>query len=397
MGKLTAAKIKGLKEAGNYTDGEGLRLKVSKSGTKSWLFRYRINGRARDMGLGTYPLRSLQDARNKALELRKLVLDDIDPLVERDRQRKHAEEAEEWTFDKCAAEYHDRKKAGWSQRHGRVWIRSMEIHCSPVIGHIPVADIDTAHVLSVLDPLWTKQPVLASALRERIQKVLSLAAVRGYRERGLNPAAWADNLEHEFARKSDIHTVKHRPAMAYQEIAAFMEELRSVDNLASKALQFTILTACRRGEAVGAHWREIDGDVWSIPMERMKTEADHRVPLSTQAVALLKSLPRRDGYLFPSERYGWQRPMGLSQMLRLMRTLRDHETVHGFRSTFRDWSEEQTAFPWAAKELSLAHNVGSDSEQAYRRSDLLEKRRLLMQSWADHCDRVTADVVGIRA
>lgn len=399
MKKLTAVQVKNITKPGNYADGDGLRMKVSKAGSKAWLYRYRIHGKAHEMGLGTYPTRSLKGAREETVRLRKLVLDGIDPLIEKSKLRQKAQDV--LTFDQCTDKFHEMKKAEWSSElHAKKWLQAMRNHCSPVIGNLPVSEIDTEHVLRVVQPIWTKKTVLASNLRERIESVLSWSASIGYREKGLNPAIWRGHLEHLLPKKNKVHKAVHHPALEYQEIGKFMKELREVDTTASQALQFTILTACRSKEVFGATWDEIDLDkaVWVIPGSRMKMRKDHRVPLSKHAVELLEELPG-SGYVFPSTRHGWVKPIADTQMWRLMKRLRPSLTVHGFRSSFRQWAAEQTNYPREVAEQALAHAAGDSTEQAYQRSDLLDKRRPLMQAWADHCEKVnvSADVVGIRS
>lgn len=399
MKHLTAIQIKSLKDAGNYGDGNGLRLKVSKAGRKSWLFRYRIHGKEHEMGLGTYPTRSLKDARGEAVRLRKLVLDGIDPLEEKAKGKQAAREA--LSFEQCTCQFHEMKSAEWTSAvYTRNWIDSMKLHAFPVLGKMPVADVQTEHVLRVLKFLWNTQPVLASKLRERIEAVLNWSMSLGYRERSINPAVWRGHLEHALPKVSKVHKPKHYSAIAYQDIGKFMEELREIEGLPARALELAILTACRSEEIRGATWAEIDLDlgVWVIPAERMKGGKTHRVPLNNQALELLQALPGKDGYVFPSSRCGWRKPMAVTEMWRVLKGLRPDMTVHGFRSSFRQWAAECTNYPREIAEQSLAHATGNTTEQAYQRSDLMEKRRPLMQAWADHCDRVQvkADVIGIR-
>lgn len=397
MGKLTAVQVKSLKRAGTYGDGNGLRLKVSKSGTKSWLFRYRIHSKAHEMGLGTYPVRSLKDAREEALRLRRLVLDGVDPLVVKGSLMK-----EVMTFKKCTYQFHEMKSAEWtSGKYRDNWIASMQMHVFPVLGEMSISEVETEQVLRVLKPLWRKQPVIASKVRERIEAVLNWSMSLGYRERGLNPAVWRGHLEHALPKVSKVHKPKHYPAIPYQEISSFMDDLKEVKTLPARALELAVLTACRSEEVRGAVWEEIDFEaaVWTIPADRMKSTKVHRVPLTKQAIGLLKSLPSRDGYLFPSARDGWRKPMAVTEMWRILKVLRPDKTVHGLRSSFRQWCAECTNYPRELAEVSLAHVTASSTEQAYQRSDLLDKRRPLMQAWADHCEKVnvSANVVGIRS
>ncbi len=273
----------------------------------------------------------------------------------------------------------------------------MKQYCSPIFGNLPVSAVDTGLVMQVIEPMWQTRTETASRVRGRIENILSWAIVRGYRE-GPNPAIWRGHISTLLPERNKVQKVRHHPAMKYQDVAAFMKEIKPKISISAKALQFTILTASRTIEIIGARREEIDGNIWTIPLERMKAKREHRVPLSTQALELLDSLPVTEGWLFPSIRY--HKPISNMAMLKFLKTdmQRPSLTVHGFRSSFRDWCAEQTNYPRELAEASLAHVLTDKTEAAYQRGDMLEKRRRLMQAWADYCDKVQvkADVVNLR-
>jgi integrase len=391
---LTDKRVRAEKKRGFYADGGGLYLAVAKGGTKTWVFRYKQNGRTHDMGLGSIHDRTLADAREEATKQRRLRLDGIDPLQHRrDRQQEQQiETAKAITFDQCAAAYIDANSAAWrSARHRAQWRETLATYVSPVFGNLPVQAIDTALVLKVLEPIWKTKPETASRVRGRIEAVLSYAKARGQRS-GENPAQWAGHLKSILPSPAKLKAVKHHDAIPWDEIAPFMGDLRDVDGPAARALEFVVLTATRTNETVGAEWPEIDldaagGPVWEIPASRMKSGRAHRVPLSAAAVASLKRLPRTGKLVFATSKGGKLLPGTLWRVLRA--TGRDF-AVHGFRSTFADWAYAQTNFPREIVEAALAHTVGDKTERAYRRGDALERRRRLMGAWAEHCSRPAA-------
>jgi integrase len=369
-------------------DGGNLYLQVTGKDDgpyKSWVFRYERDGRRHDLGLGPLHTISLAEARDKALDLRHQLLDDIDPLEARRQARKHrlarrAAEAGEVTFRYCAEQCIASHSDGWkNSKHRAQWRSTLATYTYPILGDLPVDIISTAHVVRVLEPIWKKKSETASRVRGRIEKVLGWATVRGFRS-GDNPARWRGHLAELFAAKSRVRKAEHHPAMPYTELPAFMAELRGRDSLSARALELAILTATRTGEVIGATWDEIDlkAKTWTIPAGRMKAGKEHRVPLTDRALKILSTLPRRGKLVFP---------LSNMAMLELLRGMRPGLTVHGFRSTFRDWAAERTSYPNHIAEKALAHVVADKVEAAYRRGDLFEKRRRLMAEWATWCAR----------
>jgi integrase len=376
----------------------GLYLQVSQSErngvkapehgvTRSWIYRYvsPVSGKSRWMGLGPADVIGLADARELAFEARKKVKLGRDPINER-RDAKMAariERAKLLTFKECADQFLKVHSPTWrNDTHRRQWFTTLETYAYPIIGTLPVAEIDVALVLRVLNPVWSRAPETASRLRGRIEKVLDWATARKYRI-GDNPAKWSGHLEHLL--KALPRPDKHHAALPFTELPAFMADLRAREALPARAMEFSILTAARTTEAIGARWEEIDGAVWTVPAERMKGGKAHRVPLSHRALEILEDLHRDgSGFIFPGTRVG--KPMSRSNMLRELRGKHAAGvTVHGFRSTFSDWARERTAYPRDVIEMALAHSVKDKSEAAYRRMDALPKRAKLMQAWADYC------------
>lgn len=390
--KLTALKVTRLSEPGRYADGKGLYLQITKTHAKSWIFRYERDGKERFMGLGPVHSVGLAEARDHARAARNLLANGKDPLAERNALALAAKALEQSNrdFDSCAADYIKSRQDEWkSEKHRKQWERTLAVHASPHIGKMPVRQITTASVLKVLQPIWKTRTETASRVRERIERILSWAAKHGYRE-GENPAQWDGHLEELLPKPSKLKKVVHHPAMPYREVGAFMRELKSEIGFAPRALEFTILTACRTGEVLGATWQEIDfrGRVWTIPAERMKNNREHRVPLTNTAVEVLRKVK---GYhptlVFPGARK--DKLLSNMAMLHVLeRTGRSNLTVHGFRSTFRDWAAEMTQYPEAIAEMCLAHTVGSAVENAYRRTDLFNRRRALMTDWESWCAEV---------
>ncbi len=392
--KLSAIAVQKEKTPGRYADGGGLYLQVSRwdgeTVTKSWLFRYMLSGKARQMGLGPLHTVTLADAREKARQARALLLEGIDPIDARHgrKQEAKAEAAKRVTFRAAAEQFIEGQRAGWkNDKHGDQWKATLETYAYPVMGDLSVAAIDTGHVLKILEPIWTTKTETASRVRGRIEQVLDWATVRGFR-RGDNPARWRGHLKHALPEKSKVRKVKHHAAMAYAELPGFMETLRASNSISARAMEFTVLTAVRTGQTIGAKWSEIDmaSKVWTIPAERMKAGHEHRVPLSPRAIEILKALPHEKGndHLF----IGVMKSRGLSNMamLEMLRGLTENGfTVHGFRSSFKDWAAEQTSYPNEVSEAALAHIVRNQTEAAYRRGDVLEKRRKLMEAWAGFC------------
>ncbi|SFQ86165.1 Integrase [Halopseudomonas formosensis] len=407
MGKLNPKQVENLTDPGTYEDGEGLRLAVRPTGSKSWVFRYQLNGKRREMGLGPYPDLGLKAARLKASAYRSQLLEGIDPLealkAEREALRlaQLADAAKAVTFDSVAADYIAAHRSGWKNaKHAQQWENTLKTYASPVIGKLAPSDVTTAHVLEVLnkDNFWSMKPETASRVRNRIELVLDAAKAKGLRE-GENPARWRGHLDKLLPRRDKIQAVKHHTALPYPALPAFMALLTG-DDMTTKAMQMTILTACRTSEVLGATWDEIDlqARIWTIPANRMKARKEHRVPLADAVLALLASLPRIEGnpHLFPGMKAG--RPLSnMAMLMGLRRMGRDDLTMHGFRSTFRDWAGECTPHPRDVCEQALAHSLGNDVEAAYRRGDLLEKRRALMNDWAAYCtSKPTSNVIQMR-
>lgn len=387
--RLKAKQVEKERRPGYHPDGGGLYLQCSESRTKSWIFRYTLNGRPREMGMGSVDAVSLAEARKRAGIYRGLLHDRIDPISARDAERvqRIAASKKSITFRECATKYVEAHQPDWkNSKHADQWTSTLETYCGPVIGALPVCDVDTGLVLQVLEPIWTKKPETASRLRARIESVLDWATFRNYRK-GDNPARWKGHLKHELPALKKKQRVKHHPALPYSEIGAFMSRLRAQEGTAARALEFTILTAGRTAEVIGAHPGEIDFSkaVWTVPSDRMKSGREHRVPLCPRAIEIAKSQPE-GAWLFPGMKDG--RPLSNMAMLALLERMeRTDLTVHGFRSTFRDWTAEQTSYPREVCEMALAHAIGDATEAAYRRGDLFEKRRRLMLEWSKFCDR----------
>jgi integrase len=412
--RLSPTKIRTAKDTGMYADGGGLYLQVKAGGdgriNKSWLFRYAIpetaisaNGierqKERQMGLGSLDTISLAEAREAAVHCRKLRFQGIDPIAARKAERTKAalEAARAMTFDQCRDAYIAAHRAGWRNvKHASQWTTTLTTYATPVFGKLPVAAIDTALVMKVVEPLWAVKCETASRVRGRIELILDWATVRGFRQ-GDNPARWRGHLDKLLPARSQVRKVVNHAALPYGEIGPFMADLREREGIAARALEFTILTAARTGEVLGATWSEFDlqARVWTVAEGRMKGGREHRVPLSGAALAVLKQMHelRENSFVFPGARRAMMSNMAMDMLLRRMG--RD-VTVHGFRSTFKDWASERTNFPNEVSEAALAHVVGDKVEAAYRRGDLFEKRRRLMEAWAEYCTkRLAGGVVAL--
>jgi integrase len=383
--------VRNAKHKGLCGDGGGLFLQVGASGGKSWIFRWKEAGKMRVMGLGPVHTVSLAEARDKALACRKLRLEGIDPIEQ--RREKRAEDrlaaAKGISFRECAEGYIAAHRAGWrNDKHAAQWPSTLAAYVYPMFSDLAVQAIDTGLVMRTLEPIWNDKPETASRVRGRIESVLDWASARGYRQ-GENPARWRGHLQNLLPRRSKVRRVEHHAALPYPEIGAFMAKLRQQEGVAARALEFAILTAARTGEVRGARWSEIDLDakVWNIPASRMKANRPHRVPLSDAALSIVKAIVeiRQGDFVFPGTRAN--RPMSKTGlMLILQRMGRTDTTVHGLRSTFRDWAAERTGFPAEIAEGALAHLVGDAVERAYRRSDLFDRRRQMMDQWARFCE-----------
>lgn len=407
-GKLVPVTLKKLPD-GWHADGGNLYLLV-RGASRAWVFRYvGPDGKRRNMGLGGLESVALAQAREHAKRLREQVrhpLEPSDPLSAR-RERRTAAKLQARrakTFKECADAFLENKRHEWSNpKHGQQWENTLKDYAYPIFGDLPVADIDTELVVSCLTAIWTTKTETAKRLRGRIEAVLDWATVSKFRH-GENPARWRGHLDKLLAKPTKVATVEHHTALPYAVIGEFVAELRARDGIGARALEFAILTAARSGEVRGAVWEEIDlaEKVWTIPAARMKAKREHRVPLPEAAVKLLQSLPRLDDspYVFPSSKPRTPlSDMTLTATIRRMNEARtakgeapwcdarsgDTITVHGFRSTFRDWAAERTNYPRECAEMALAHTVGNAVEAAYRRGDLFDKRRRMMNDWAKYC------------
>jgi integrase len=381
--QIETAKLKEGQDRCLLADGGNLLLQVTrKSGggfNKSWIFRFEIAGTRRDMGLGSLDTFSLSEARDKARALRQQIHGGIDPLAQQRTEHlaHRAVEAKQITFKECAVKYISAHEGSWrNAEHRRQWPSTLNQYVYPTLGDLSVAEIDTPHIIKTLEPIWKDKTETAKRVRGRIEKVLGWAHVRGFRG-GDNPARWRGHLQELFAAKQ---AAKHHAALPYVELPVFLAELGQVDQGAARALEFLILTAARSGEVLGATWDEIDfaTKTWTIPAARVKSGKVHKVPLSDRALDIPRSLPRTDARVFPPY---------AKAMLRLLKGLRPGTTVHGFRSSFRDWAAERTNYPREVCEMALAHAIPDAVEAAYRRGDLFEKRRRLMADWATWCSR----------
>ena len=402
--RLSALQVTKLSKPGLYGDGGGLTLQITTTGAKSWLFRYMVAGKPFGMGLGPTHTVSLAEARQKALDARKLLLDGINPLVAKKQNQIAAAlaGAKTMTFDQCAEAYILAQKAGWKNaKHGNQWTNTLNTYASPVFGHLPVAEVDTGLVVKCLAPIWESKTETASRVRGRIESVLGWATTSGYRT-GENPARWKGHLENLLATISKSSRTKHHPSLPWPRIGAFMSALQGRDGVSARAVEFAILTACRSGEVRGARWAEFDttGKVWTIPPERMKAKREHEVPLSDAALALLGSMPKDCDVVFAGTK---QQPLSDMSLTAVIRRMNDDDkpvwadangkriTVHGFRSSFRMWAAEATNYPREVAEHALAHQLPDAVERAYQRGSQFAKRAALMAEWSVYCATVQND------
>lgn len=404
---LTAVTVKNA-GPGRHVDGGGLQLLVKPTGARSWVFRYMIASKSREIGLGPASgpdATSLADARDLAAALRLKVKGGIDPLAERDRAAAEALAAAQAakvagvTFREAADIHMKANRDGWrNAKHKQQWENTLSTYAYPVIGDLPVAEVDTPHVIKVLEPIWRAKPETASRVRQRVEAVLDAAKARGFRK-GENPARWRGHLDQVLPKPSKLSR-GHHTALPFAEVPAFVKELHKREAVAALALEFTLLTAARTGEVLGATWGEFDlaAATWTVPADRMKSGKEHRVPLSQRAVEILEHCQGLSvEHVFTGPQGGKLSGMAMAMLLRRMGV---HVTVHGFRSAFRDWAAECTAYAHEVAEMALAHTIASAVERSYRRGDLFEKRRRLMADWANYCANdgaAGADVVPIRA
>ena len=388
--RLSALAIGKMKKPGYHNDGDGLYLQVSGSGAKSWVFRYKLDKRPREMGLGSLRTFSLCEARERARAVRKLVVDGFDPIEARNQGRadRISRASRSMAFGVAAEKYIAAHESSWrNEKHVYQWRQSIASYANPVLEHVDVAAVDVGLVMQVLGPVWGTKTETAKRLRGRIERILDWAKALHLRS-GDNPATWRGNLDQLLPNPAKISPVRHHPALPYKQISSFMGLLRSQPGLASLATEFAILTATRTTEALGARWSEIDDKsaIWTIPGSRMKAGREHRVPLSGAARSVLQRarLGADEELVFPGRKSG----KSLSNMacLQLLRRMgRQDIVVHGFRSTFRDWAAEETSHTREVAEMALAHTIENKTEAAYRRGDLFEKRTRLMIDWAAAC------------
>lgn len=403
--KLSPLGIKSLTKAGRYNDGRGLYLHIRKSKPlepgeepktyRAWVFRYRdrVTGKLRDKGLGPLSDVSLKDAREAARECREKLRKKLDP-IDLDRQQlleKKKNHAKRVTFKQCYKQYIKAHEASWSNaKHAAQWTSTLKTYAFP-LHHVPVDEIDTDLILSCLEPIWTEKTETATRVRQRIESVMDWSTARKYRI-GENPARWKGHLDKLLPKPSKLKKVKHHPALSYHQVGAFMSKLRKENSNSARALELQILTATRPGEVVGAKWDEFDLENcrWIIPAERMKANREHEIPLSVQAEAVLKRIPRLKDFVFPG--FSDDKHMTTAAGMKLLKELQPGITAHGFRSTFRDWAGEATRHPREVIEHALAHQLKDKAEAAYARGTLLKKRECLMSDWADYCDCENAQV-----
>lgn len=403
IGKLTALQVNKLTEPGLYGDGGGLTLQITPRGSKSWLFRFMKDGKAHGMGLGPIHTISLAEARQKALEARKQLLEGINPLTARKELAIAVAlaKARMITFDQCAEAYISAHKASWKNaKHADQWTNTLNAYASPIFGKLPVAEVDTPLVVKCLSSIWQTKTETATRLRGRIESVLDWATTSGYRT-GENPARWKGHLDNLLATISKTTRTKHHPSLPWQRVPEFMIALALREGMAARAVEFVVLTACRSGEARGAQWSEFDlkNKIWTIPAERMKAKREHEVPLSDAVFKLFQRIPqdKDQPLLFPGSKGQQLSDMSLTAVIRRMnddepspKWLSNNNetiTVHGFRSTFRMWAAEETNYPREVAEHALAHQLPDAVERAYQRGTQFAKRVSLMTDWGKHCKR----------
>lgn len=408
--ELTAAEVRRIDRPGFHAVGgvPGLLLQVTAGGGRSWVLRVLVGNRRRGFGLGSFPYVSLAEARNKSRALRDKLAQGIDPVAERKAARAAhiAAQAKRLTFREAAEQFHKDKAAEFrSLKHKNDWLSSLKRYAFPLFGDVPVADVELAHVLKALEPVWETRTETATRVRQRLESVLAWATVRGYRQ-GDNPARWRGNLDAVLAKPAKVKSKRHFPALPWQRVPEFMADLRTREGMGARALEFAILTAARSGEVRGATWDEIDlaAKVWTIPASRMKAGKTHRIPLPAGAVALLESLPRMEGQplVFPAPRGGKISDVTILATVKRMHVSKlkaedkegagytdptDGRVVvpHGFRSAFKDWARSRSTFPDEVSELALAHVNSNATRAAYARDELMPQRTRLMTVWVDYC------------
>ena len=385
LNRLSPRGVAAEKRTGRHADGGGLYLSISGNGGKRWVFLFRRNGRSREMGLGSFSSVPLARAREFASDARQMVARGIDPIEGRPKADAGL------IFSECAVRYIEANKPGWKNvKHAQQWKNTLETYANLTIGKLPAAEVTTDHIIKILNPIWSTKSETASRVRSRIELVLDWAKVHGHRT-GENPARWRGHLDQILPKRSKVRRVEHHPALPFAEVPAFVAALQSRRAMAARALEFTILTAARTNEIIGGTWAEVNAGaaIWTVPPIRMKADREHRVPLAPRALEILTDLSRQvvakpSDWIFPGESEDGS--LSNNAMLSLLdRMDMGHITVHGFRSSFRDWASETTPFPHEVVEMALAHTIENKAEAAYRRGDLFEKRRQLMLAWSDFC------------
>ena len=382
--KFSDLAIRKLSKPGVYGDGAGLYIRVTETGSKHWIHRFSLRGKAHWMGLGPYPEITLTEARLKNMEARRARLAGVNPINARNAANAKALSL---TFSECADKYIASHRSSWKgNKHFVKWTNSIAAYCGPVIGKLPVNEIDVGLIMRVLEPIWITKMAPARNIRSRIESILDWATVRGYRE-GNNPARWKGNLDHLLPEASRAKGTKHHAALGYTQMGELMGKLRQQDGISARALEYAILTACRSGEVRMATWGEVNlkNRMWVIPGERMKMGKEHRVPLSDAAISVLTQMDQSTTLIFPGRSGRLLSDMSLTKVLRRLGHI--DTTVHGFRSTFRDWASESTAYPQHVAEMALAHSIGDKVEAAYRRGDLFTKRTRMMEDWSRFCNQ----------
>jgi integrase len=392
INKLTALEVTRLKEPGMFADGAGLYIQVTGDGktrvAKSWIYRFTLRGRTREMGLGSLTVLGLAEARGKAAEFRRLVHDGVDPIDAKAETRTKAalDAAKSLTFTQCAKRFIESHRVSWTNpKHAAQWTASLKTYAEPVIGALPIQTIETAHLMKILEPIWSAKPETAKRVRGRIEAVLDWASALEYRV-GNNPARLKGHLDKLLPARSRLRPVKHHAALPYDQLPAFMASLRAQEGISPRALEFLILTAARTGEVIGARPSEIRDRVWTVPKERMKNGKEHRVPLCSGAIAVVEKIREQNhgDFLFPGGKR--DKPLSNMAMLAVLKRMGLTDlTAHGFRSTFDDWATECTNAPREVIEMALAHTIEDKVDAAYRRGDLFVKRRWLMEEWAQFC------------
>lgn len=392
--QLSAIEVSRLKAPGFFSVGgvPGLSLQISATGARSWILRVKVGNKRRDMGLGAYPAVTLAQAHQKAREARESIDQGNDPILTRERLQSQLRAAQmsAVNFEDAAREFIRIKSPEWkNKKHAMQWVATLETYAFPVIGALHVKDVTDTHVMSILEPIWHEKTETATRVRGRIENVLDWATAKKYRT-GENPARWRGRLDKLLPAPRKIRPVEHHEAVPVEQAPAFYQSLRVHKGIAPRALEFTMLTAARSDQALGATWGEIDLDnkLWTIPVSRMKgmkgvsAKRDHRVPLTESAIGILKALPRLDGceFVFVSPTIKKLSDMSMTQIMRRMGLT---AVPHGLRSTFKDWAAEKTDYPFEVSEMALAHVVSDKVEAAYRRGDMFEKRRALMRSWEE--------------